>query len=462
VISRARVVFQTYLIDPDHIAFAMTEHTGTSLFLPSRNLPAEILSSIFLHCADLDGALNAINTIDTPLLLTKVCSGWRSVALLTQNLWSRLFLNINPNSTHQTTLVSTWLARSGTCPLQIYLIWQTPPFLSSHPVLDVLVEYSHHWRNMFIYIPFAAYHSLLSIRGNLPILSELSLGTDDDLISDEEDVLDLFEISPQLRSLECVNLNPDMFKFPWAHITKIPIMSVSVEDCIDILRHTERLENGSFICAARASRPPKPATALYHAGLRELAVLTSPFNETVDTRDVFRFLTLPNLRSLRICNVRSPFGSDFVTFLSKINSLESLYLRRNNLSEEELLQALEVMPSLEHLTILYPDSDPDTPYPVTDNFFNELIWRRTHNSAMMPKLGILEISIDSSMGWSFVQLLRARWEVDESLEVSPPISLLRKVNVTVYGELDEDLITELETLASAGMEISVERVVEDA
>ena len=436
----------------------MTEQLGTSLFLPSRILPAEILSSIFLHCADLDGALNAINTIDTPLLLTKVCSGWRSVALLTQNLWSRLFLNINPNSIHQTSLVSTWLDRAGTCPLQIYLIWQTPPFLSSHPVLDILTEHSHHWRNMFIYIPFAAYRSLSPIKGNLPMLNELSLGTDDDIISDDEDVLDLFEITPQLHSLECVNVNPDKFNLPWANITKIPIMSVSVEDCIDILRHTVRLENGSFICAARASRPPKPPTALYHANLRELAVLSSPFNETVDTRDVFKFLTVPNLRSLRLCNLQSPFGSELVVFLSKINSLESLYLRRNHLSEEELLQALEMTPSLEQLTIVSPHG----PYLVTNHLFNQLLWRRTHNNdPLMPKLETLDISVDSSMGWPFVQFLKSRWEVNESTEDSPRISHLRKVSVTVDGDLEEDIIFELETLASAGMVIIVEGIVED-
>jgi hypothetical protein len=311
---------------------------------------------------------------------------------------------------------------------------------------------------MFIYIPFSAYHSLSPIKGNLPMLNELSLGTDDDIISDDEDVLDLFEITPQLHSLECVNLNPDKFKLPWAHITKIPIMSVSVEDCIDILRHTVSLENGSFICAARASRPPKPPTALYHADLRELAILSSPFNETVDTRDVFKFLTAPNLRSIRICNVQSPFGSDFVTFLSKINSLESLYLRRNNLSEEELLQALEMTPSLEQLTIL----SPDTPYPVTNHLFNQLLWRRTRNNdALMPKLETLEISVDSTIGWPFVEFLKSRWEGDESLEESPRISHLRKVKVTAYGDLEEDIIFELEALASAGMVIVVERILED-
>lgn len=290
------------------------------------------------------------------------------------------------------------------------------------------------------------------------MLNELSLGTDDDIIPDHEDVLDLFEITPQLHSLECVNLNPDKFVFPWAYITKIPIMSVSVEDCIDILRHAVCLENGSFICTTRASRPPKAPTALYHANLRELAVLSSPFDEEVDTRDVFKYLTVPNLRSLRICNLQSPFGSDLVPFLSKINSLESLYLRRNNLSEVELLQALEMSPSLEQLTIL----SPDTPDLVTNHLFNQLLWRRVHNNIpLMPKLETLEISVDSSIRWPFVQFLKSRWEVDESTEDSARISHLRKVNVTVYGDLDEDIIFELETLASAGMVIIVERIIED-
>jgi hypothetical protein len=308
---------------------------------------------------------------------------------------------------------------------------------------------------MFIYIPFTAYRSLSPIRGNLPILNELSLGTDDDIISDEEDILDVFEIAPQLHSLECVNLNPDLFKLPWTHITKVPLMSVSVEDCIDILRRTACLENGSFICATRASRPPKPPSAMYHAGLREFAVLTSPFNELVDTRDVFRFLKLPSLRSLRICNVRSPFGSELVAFLSKIHSLESLYLRRNNLTEEDLLQALETIPSLEHLTII----SPDTPYPITDHLFDELVWRRTRkNDPLMPKLKTLEISIDSSMGWPFVEFLKARWDMDESLDESTRVSQLRKVNVIVSGDLEEEIIFQLEVLAATGMIIVIEGV----
>lgn len=312
---------------------------------------------------------------------------------------------------------------------------------------------------MFIYIPFAAYHSLSPIRGNLPILSELSLGTDDDFISDDEEILDVFEITPELRSVECVNLNPDRFKLPWDHIAKIPLMSVSVEDCIDILRRAVCLENGSFIYDVRGSRPPKPPSALYHPSLRELAVLiprSSPEHERIDTRDVFKFLIAPNLRSLRIRNVRSPFGSELIAFLSKVNCLESLYLSQSNLSEEELLQVLEMTPSLEHLTIL----SPDTFCPVTEYLFDELVSRKSRNNdPLAPKLETIEVTIDSSIGWPFVQFLKSRCEVDEE---SCRISLLQKVNVTIYGDPEEDILFELETLTSAGMVIDVEYIVDDS
>jgi hypothetical protein len=418
----------------------------------SPNLPTEILSTIFLHCADADGALNTVNTIEVPLLLTKICSGWRSVAINTQSLWSRLFINIQPNYEHQTTLTSTWLSRSGACPLQIYIIWQTPPFLDSHPVLDILVQHSRHWQNMFIYLPFAAFSSLFPIRGNLPLLNELSLGTDDDLITGVE-ISDVFEDAPELRSLECVNLDPDLFVFSWAHLTKIPIMAVNADDCLDILHRAFRLENGSFILTNNSTWSSKPPTALHHRNLRELAVLTAPFNEVVDTCDVFRFLTLPHLRSLRICNVQSPFGSALVTFLSRVESLETLFLRRVALSDRELLQVLEMAPYLKHLTLL---SSPT----VTDHVLDQLIWKpsaETSSSSftLLPKLETLELSIDGSMGVSFVEILESRWEMDDSDEDAPRVARLREVNVTVIDDLELDIIDELHALAEAGMRIVI-------
>lgn len=418
----------------------------------SPNLPTEILSTIFLHCADSDGALNTTNTIDVPLLLTKICSGWRSVAINTQSLWSRLFINIQPNSEHQTTLASTWLSRSGACPLQIYIIWQTPPFLDSHPVLDIIIQHSYHWRSMFIYLPFTAFSSLHPVRGNLPLLNELSLGTDDDLITGPE-ISDAFEDAPELRSLECVNLDPDLFVFPWAHLTKIPIMAVTADDCIDILHHTFRLENGSFIITHGSSWPSKPPTALHHHKLQELAILTAPFSESVDTRDVFRFLTLPNLRSLRICNVQSPPGSALVTFLSRIESLETLFLRRIALSEGELLQVLEMVPYLKHLTVLCSPT-------VTDHVLDQLIWKPSEETSstsftLLPKLETLELSIDGPMGVSLVEILESRWETDESDEDAPRVARLKEVNVTVVGDLELDIIDELHTLAEAGMKIVI-------
>lgn len=416
-----------------------------------RALPIEILSKIFHHCTDLDGSLTPVNTIDVPLLLTKICSGWRNVAISTQSLWSRLFLNIQPNATHQTALVSTWLARSGAYPLQIYIIWETPPFYPSHTVLDVLVQHSHHWRNMFFFIPFPAYQSLASIRGNLPMLAELSLGTHDDIVV--EPVSDAFEIAPLLQSVECVNLHPDAFKLPWASLTKIPIMAVTVEDSIDILHRATNLENGSFICSSETNLLAKPINPLRHNNMRELAILTTPGDEGVDTHILFRFLTLPRLRLLRICNVQWSFGSCIAPFLSRIDSLESLYLRRNALSEQDLFQILRLVPFLKHLTV----RSSSLTYAVTHDLLDRLIWRPTE-TPLIPRLETLEFTIHSAIGASFVQLLESRWNVENIVDDAPRVSRLIKAHAITNEEFGEDILQRLETLAAAGMNIIIERL----
>lgn len=427
---------------------------GEEFASPPPPLPTEILSNIFLHCVDLDGSLNAMNTIDIPLLLTSICSSWRDVAIGTQSLWSRLFLSIKPNAVHQSALVSTWLARSGAHPLQIYIIWETPPFDSSNEVLDALVQHSHHWRNMFFFIPFAAYQSLAPIRGKIPLLTELSLGTDDDLVSSP--ALDAFEIAPQLRSVECVHLQPDVFKLPWAHLSKIPIMAVTVEDCIDILCRATSLVNSSFIFNGSVTWPVKPVNRLHHRKLRELAILTSPWDTSVNVNKLFRLLTLSSLHSLRICNVRWPFGADILPFLSRINALESLHLRKNALSEDDLHQILRLTPSLKHFTVLLAPSDST----IMRNLLDRLIWRSNAENSLTPKLESIEFTSHGLVGITFVQLLESRWNVNDALEC-PRVSRLRRVNIITDEEFGEDITNRLENLAAEGMTIIIEAIGRD-
>ncbi|KAF5376440.1 hypothetical protein D9615_008671 [Tricholomella constricta] len=447
-------------------------------------LPTEILSKVFLHCTDIDGSLTPANTIHVPLLLTKVCRSWRTIAIGTRFLWSRLYLSITPNATYQTALVSTWLARSGACPLKIYIMWNDPPFFMSHPVLDILVQHSHHWHSMYFFLPNTAYRSLSPIQGNLPLLAELSLGTHEPPPLTDA-VIDAFSTAPNLRSLECVNLHPYTFSFPWAHLSHIPIMTVTVDDALDILRRAPRLASGSFICSDANDRdlvPARPPLPLRHIHLLDLAVLAPEWNTSVQARALFTCLTAPHLHSLRICNVTWPFGASLLPFLARVDALESLYLRKTALAEGDVLAVLELLPALKHLAVL--SSSMFTM--ASDVLLERLTWRppclcprtsspvkkQTRKKLLAPRLETLEITLPDALNLAFVELLESRWSDSDAAgpgeedgeeegkeeggdDGCTVPTRLRRVEVGANDEYDEEIMRRLEVLAQAGMTIII-------
>ncbi|GLB42703.1 hypothetical protein LshimejAT787_1201520 [Lyophyllum shimeji] len=474
-------------------------------------LPTEIMSKIFMQCANIDScSLTPADTIDMPLLLTKICRSWRTIAIGTRSLWSRLFLSIKPNATqHQTALVSTWLARSGAYPLQIYVMWTHPPFCTSHEVLDIVIQHAHHWRSMYFFLPIPAYRSLAPIRGNLPLLAELSLGTYDDpdpapTPSTQRVLLDAFQVAPKLRSLECVNLHPDMFVLPWAHLAHIPIMAVAPSFALSVLRRAPRLTSASFICtepddadgrsfSLPAHAPPSThgPLPLRHTHLSELAILghehwaphpthTADADAT-DPTPLFRLLSLPHLRSLRICNITCPapapaLAAHLVPFLTRIDALQALYLRKTALHERDVLQLLGLVPGLRHLTLL------------SSSLFSmagdellrrlTLTWRggegageeqekekekeeeegkERNKKPLVPRLATLEISLPRALTPAFVELLESRWwdDGDGRGEDERPVARLTCVEVGANDEYEEELMARLEVLAQKGMTIII-------
>ncbi|KAG5730338.1 hypothetical protein E4T56_gene11737 [Termitomyces sp. T112] len=326
-------------------------------------------------------------------------------------------------------------------------MWKDPPYFSTHAILDILVQHSHHWRSMYFFLPLAAYAALFPARGKLPSLQELSLGTHEPSATDP--ILDAFEVAPRLRSLECVNLHPYMFKFPWDNLSQIPIMTVTITDSLDILRRAPLLESGSFIYTEELIKLPLlPPQLLRHENLKELAVLAPTWNEDIETQVLFRNLITPRLRSLRICNIDRSFGSYLSTFLASINSLESLYLRKTALTEDEVIGLLEVLPTLKHLTLLSSFMF----IMVTDLLLTRLTWRSALKTVLVPKLETLEISLPGPLTTAFAEFLESRWDVDgEAL----PVAKLLQVKVGANDDYDAAIIKRLECLAQAGMSIII-------
>ena len=64
-----------------------------AILSPCRSIPQDILREIFYHC--LPTHRNSImSATDAPVVLTRVCSLWRSVALTTPCIWAKIHIPI--------------------------------------------------------------------------------------------------------------------------------------------------------------------------------------------------------------------------------------------------------------------------------------------------------------------------------------------------------------------------------
>ncbi|KAH6904883.1 hypothetical protein BKA70DRAFT_1373287 [Coprinopsis sp. MPI-PUGE-AT-0042] len=437
------------------------------------------------------------NTIHTPLLLSQICTRWRETAFATPRLWSRLSLQFNapPTSTPSLVqLVQAWMTRSGGCPLTVYVFWESPPFTSTHPVLDVLAAYSSRWAQMFFYMPFSAFKALSFIRGKMPLLTELSLGTvKDDTPASSSLVgkLDVFSDAPTLRSLECVNFSPLIFKFPWGKLKEIPMMAVTIDEFLDILLQTSRLEEGGFIFLDGSTffDVHNQQLRITHDSLKSFTIMTPPWNEQVDLRNLFTQLTFPALEKLVICNLQSKFGIGFGRFLSRLRSLKTLHLRKTALTDHELAEGLQHLPNLTTL-IIY--SAPQHAPTVTNHLLSAMSWSSVSAGSngvsklrqnLLPALTWLEISIDYNVADAFLEMVRSRMLpstpgleklctlFNDSTNIDPEApsaaapqlmtakerpARLENIRTRPTEELPERVYTGLAEIASFGVEISVE------
>ncbi|KIM41405.1 hypothetical protein M413DRAFT_27763 [Hebeloma cylindrosporum] len=91
---------------------------------PARYVPNDIWYIIFSFCRS-ESSRPGLNVSEAPLLLTRVCRGWKSIAIETPQLWSSIRVNI---PTYQLSpeklgwrrkMVKDWLGWSGILPLSI-------------------------------------------------------------------------------------------------------------------------------------------------------------------------------------------------------------------------------------------------------------------------------------------------------------------------------------------------------
>ena len=112
------------------------------IICPIHSVPEDIVREIFLTCLDTnEGEIkDSLDGKSLPLVLSKVCRNWRSVAVSTSQLWSSISLHFDQYRDAKACLhlLQIYLLRSGTQDI-ILSLHSTEP-LSNYHVIPVLLS----------------------------------------------------------------------------------------------------------------------------------------------------------------------------------------------------------------------------------------------------------------------------------------------------------------------------------
>ncbi|KAJ7114713.1 hypothetical protein C8R44DRAFT_984160 [Mycena epipterygia] len=214
---------------------------------PHKTLPVDIIREIFL-CAAQSTSLEAnLNDILSPrldhlpdirLIISQVCSLWRSVALDTSNLWSDVRVDFE---TGDTTLLlevlAVWLSRSGKYPLALNI----GGAVDDPRIADQLTPHSNRFRCLSI----RSENPLLNLpAGSMRLLETLEI----EYYYDDSWPLapiHAFDGAASLRCLTfrgldegvCGTLNLELFAIPWHQLTEFNLHDISTPplQCYSIL-----------------------------------------------------------------------------------------------------------------------------------------------------------------------------------------------------------------------------------
>lgn len=161
-----------------------------ALLSPMRNLPPEVLQLIFIMTLPSDR--NAVmHASEAPVLLGRVCSGWRRIAFATPELWCSIHVVCPPMSYAESAFAPTrihrlameeWLARSGACPLSIS-IWVSREagfggvaMAAANPFVEAILPLSDRWKHIELRVPADSLDSFHYLQGSdVPLLQTLAI-----------------------------------------------------------------------------------------------------------------------------------------------------------------------------------------------------------------------------------------------------------------------------------------------
>ncbi|KAK7001328.1 hypothetical protein R3P38DRAFT_3048545 [Favolaschia claudopus] len=437
-----------------------------------RRLPRDIVEAIFLAC--LPTSRNAaMSAQEAPLLLCRICSAWRTIALSTPRLWASLHIPVDfvLAKPSRTPAVQQWMQRAAACPMSLSVLdaaWGGVVAESKYKAIGALTKtiatYSAGWHRVELTnVSSSMIQDLVETRSAPSDLE--SFKSTGDLFWHPE--LELLK-GPSLRSVSLdttVDLNLVMSfltnQVAWHQLTHLtlehttsPDRFISLDNMILLLRRCSALV--SFHVTPEASElsgalvnPPSSAV------LRSLETFIIPAYRFMPSRSVkyvLDTLSMPQLRRLGVCLADAgdePHGLSLACLGQRLSILEDITVYLNFIQSHSLLETLQSFPALVRLVILGHVWTGHFETTGTAQVLEVLT-----DTSVCPRLQ--ELELEGSMIFSKTTLdafLQARVQVESSLR-------LQRLSVAFHAPPNDPGIpllssTEIQCYLSQGLNISL-------
>ncbi|KDR78752.1 hypothetical protein GALMADRAFT_244302 [Galerina marginata CBS 339.88] len=328
-------------------------------------LPPELPSYIFELCVPLNNtSTSPMTDIErcAPLIIGAVCRGWRQIAWSTPRIWT--FISIFLESQKfpvRYELAREWLNRSGQLPLTIHITAPATisPSLDSRlgPMIEFINQHSSRWKELHLTVPPRFVSRFCGDSGGAPVLHTLKLQYMlPNLFCDipDKNPFSLKHGKPMPSNVSISYFCSRGVDIEWGYITHLFLGSISLTECISVLKSAPRLIHYALSDVSIPSSPPhRPHKPIVHQVLRELDVSTN-FRCWVGL--FFEAVTLPGLESISMCLQKNDVRLSTDAFISLVKrscaDLKSLSISYKASGQpQELHRLLRSTPSLLHFNL---------------------------------------------------------------------------------------------------------------
>jgi hypothetical protein len=293
-----------------------------------------------------------MDVLRAPLLLTWVCSNWRSIALSMPRLWMSISVGGMDRSIQ---IYYDFDAQRSLPGDSLDDTFATSPHdfpVSLNCVLDNFISFSSQWHKLYLHLPLPAMRRLI---GNedvaLPTLAIL----DFDIVGstgakEGEKLIQIPKSAINLHSItfSCDELDIHTLLLPWSQLTELSITNlIDVEECIQFCRLCPNLTNLDLSAIGGSL----DGRILPEAILPNLISLYLGARADID--GLLDHLTFPSLQEALISFSTSAGRKAELISLFRRSScpIRALCLWADGFLEEDLIDLVQSVPTLQELNV---------------------------------------------------------------------------------------------------------------